>query len=66
MLNLKVDYKTQIVIYILRKTTFFDKNMLCIHLKNTDPFFCLAAEEYLLKNFPDDIFIIKIILPESF
>jgi lipoate-protein ligase A len=32
--------------------------MLCIHLKNTDPFFCLAAEEYLLKNFPDDIFML--------
>lgn len=32
--------------------------MLCIHLKNTDPFFCLAAEEYLLKNFQDDIFML--------
>ena len=32
--------------------------MLCIHLKNTDPYFCLAAEEYLLKNFTDDIFIL--------
>ena len=32
--------------------------MLCIHLKNTDPFFCLAAEEYLLKNFTDDIFML--------
>jgi len=32
--------------------------MLCIHLKNTDPFFCLAAEEYLLKNFSDDIFML--------
>lgn len=34
------------------------KNMLCIHLKNTDPFFCLAAEEYLLKNFAEDIFML--------
>ncbi len=32
--------------------------MLCIHIKNTDPFFCLAAEEYLLKNFDDDIFML--------
>ena len=32
--------------------------MLCIHLKNTDPFFCLAAEEYLLKNFAEDIFML--------
>lgn len=32
--------------------------MLCIHLKNTDPYFCLAAEEYLLKNFTDDIFML--------
>lgn len=32
--------------------------MLCIHLKNTDPFFCLATEEYLLKNFDEDIFML--------
>lgn len=32
--------------------------MLCIHLKNTDPYFCLAAEEYLLKNFSEDIFML--------
>ncbi len=32
--------------------------MLCIHLKNTNPYFCLAAEEYLLKNFTDDIFML--------
>ncbi|QGY44281.1 lipoate--protein ligase [Maribellus comscasis] len=32
--------------------------MLCIHLKNTDPFFCLAAEEYLLKKFSEDIFML--------
>lgn len=32
--------------------------MLCISLKNTDPFFCLAAEEYLLKNFAEDIFML--------
>jgi lipoate-protein ligase A len=32
--------------------------MLCIHLKNTNPFFCLAAEEYLLKNFTEDIFML--------
>ena len=32
--------------------------MICIPLKNTDPFFCLAAEEYLLKNFTDDIFML--------
>lgn len=32
--------------------------MLCIHLKNNDPFFCLAAEEYLMKNFSEDIFML--------
>jgi lipoate---protein ligase len=32
--------------------------MLCIHLKNTDPYFCLATEEYLLKNFAEDIFML--------
>lgn len=32
--------------------------MLCINLKNTNPFFCLATEEYLLKNFTDDIFML--------
>lgn len=32
--------------------------MLCIHIKNTNPFFCLAAEEYLLKNFDDNIFML--------
>ncbi len=32
--------------------------MLCIHLKNTDPFFCLAAEEYLLKKFSEEIFML--------
>ncbi len=32
--------------------------MLCIRLKNTDPYFCLAAEEYLLKNFSEDIFML--------
>ena len=33
-------------------------SLLCIHLKNTDPYFCLAAEEYLLKNFQEDIFML--------
>ena len=32
--------------------------MICINLKNTDPFYCLATEEYLLKNFDDDIFML--------
>jgi lipoate-protein ligase A len=32
--------------------------MLCIHLKNIDPYFCLAAEEYLLKNFTDNILML--------
>lgn len=32
--------------------------MLCIHLKNTNPFYCLATEEYLLKNFKEDIFML--------
>ena len=32
--------------------------MKCIWSENTDPYFNLAAEEYLLKNFNDDIFMI--------
>ena len=32
--------------------------MYCIHLKNIDPHFCLAAEEYLLKNTKDEIFML--------
>ena len=32
--------------------------MLCIHLKNSNPYFCLAAEEYLLKKFNAEIFLI--------
>lgn len=32
--------------------------MLCIQLENNDPYFCLAAEEYLLKKFTDDIFML--------
>jgi lipoate---protein ligase len=34
------------------------RTMLCIHLTNNNPFFCLGAEEYLLKNFSDDIFLL--------
>ena len=29
--------------------------MLCIHNTQTDPYFNLAAEEYLLKNFKENI-----------
>ncbi|MBW6535697.1 MAG: lipoate--protein ligase [Mariniphaga sp.] len=32
--------------------------MLCIQLNNNDPYFCLAAEEYLMKNFSEDIFML--------
>ena len=32
--------------------------MLCIHLQNNDPNFCLAAEEYLLRTFEEDIFML--------
>ena len=32
--------------------------MLCIQIKNNDPYFCLAAEEYLLKNFSENIFML--------
>lgn len=32
--------------------------MLCIHLKSTDPYICLATEEYLLKNYNEDIFML--------
>lgn len=32
--------------------------MLCIWLKNTNPCFCLAAEEFLLKNYSEDIFML--------
>ncbi|WP_372775766.1 lipoate--protein ligase [Mangrovibacterium sp.] len=30
----------------------------CYHLNNPDPYFNLATEEYLLKNFEDDIFML--------
>jgi lipoate---protein ligase len=33
-------------------------NMLCIQERYTDPYFNLAAEEYVLKNFTDDCFIL--------
>jgi len=32
--------------------------VLCYHLNNPDPYFNLATEEYLLKNFEDDIFML--------
>ncbi len=32
--------------------------MICIHLKEEDPFFCLAAEEFLLKKRDEEIFMI--------
>lgn len=32
--------------------------MLCIYNTHTDAWFNLAAEEYLLKNFPEDIFML--------
>ena len=32
--------------------------MLCIKHPNTDPWFNLAAEEYVLKNFSDDVFML--------
>lgn len=32
--------------------------MICMHLNNTNAFFCLAAEEYVLKNFTDDVFML--------
>ena len=32
--------------------------MLCIQLKSRNPYYCLAAEEYLLKNFTEDIFLL--------
>jgi lipoate---protein ligase len=32
--------------------------MLCLVLRNTDPYYCLAAEEFLLKNYTDDIFML--------
>lgn len=31
---------------------------LCIHLPSTDPYFNLAAEEYFLKNFQEDFFML--------
>ncbi len=31
---------------------------LCIHQTSTDPYFNLAAEEYFLKNFQDDVFML--------
>jgi lipoate-protein ligase A len=32
--------------------------VICIQQKNTDPYFNLAAEEYLLKNFTEDVFML--------
>lgn len=32
--------------------------VICIQQKNTDPYFNLAAEEYLLKNFAEDVFML--------
>ena len=32
--------------------------MLCINDQNTDPYFNLAAEEYVLKQFPDNCFML--------
>ena len=32
--------------------------MLCIYNTCTDPYFNLASEEYLLKNFDEDIFML--------
>ena len=32
--------------------------VLCYHLNNPDPYFNLATEEYLLKNFDEDIFML--------
>src|SRR5690554_4159748 len=32
--------------------------MRCIRLSSRDPYFCLAAEEYLMKKFTDDIFML--------
>lgn len=32
--------------------------MVCLYLGNSDPCFCLAAEEYLIKNYGEDIFLI--------
>jgi len=32
--------------------------MLCVCIENTDPWFCLAAEEYFLKNFSEEIFML--------
>jgi len=32
--------------------------MFCIQIEKPNPYFCLAAEEYLLKNFDEDIFML--------
>ena len=32
--------------------------VICIHHKETDPYYSLAAEEYLLKNFQEDVFFL--------
>lgn len=33
-------------------------SVICIHHQGTDPYFSLATEEYLLKNFEEDIFML--------
>jgi len=43
---------------LLNLSTFAVMITRCIHQTNTDPYFNLAAEEYFLKNFQEDYFIL--------
>jgi lipoate---protein ligase len=44
--------------YLCDEWNLYRNMMLCILPQETDPFFCLAAEEFLLKNYEEDIFMI--------
>lgn len=46
------------VLAILLYSTFTERIMYYIYNDSTDPFFNLAAEEYLLKNFSEEIFML--------
>lgn len=46
------------IFYTSNFAPFKIKAMICIERKNTNPYFNLAAEEYVLKEFTDDVFML--------
>jgi lipoate-protein ligase A len=51
------DFNT-FTVYSFKIIIIVDMITLCIHLRSTDPYFNLAAEEYFLKNFQEDFFML--------